>query len=35
MQKLMRWHDVRAHKAVHFGERTRVYGTEAKEVHYF
>lgn len=35
MQKLMCWHDVRADKAIHFGEWTQEYGTKPKEVPYF
>lgn len=30
MQKSMRWHDVRAEKAIHFGEWTLEYGPETK-----
>lgn len=35
MQKLMRWHDLRVDKAIHFVEWTQEYGTEPKEVPYF
>lgn len=35
MQKLMRWHDVRADEAIHFGEWPQEYGPEPQELLYF
>lgn len=35
MQKLVRWHDVRVDKAIHFKEWPQEYGTESKEVPHF
>lgn len=35
MQKLVRWHDVRVDKAIHFEEWPQEYGTESKEVTHF